>query len=151
MKSLRIGEVAKRLGLSRDIIRHYQRLGLISTVRRTESGYREFDPTVLGRIRAIQNALALGFTLTELEEFAQDRARGRAPCQRVRRLAEKRLADVDKELARLQLLKDALQATLLGWDQRLRDAGDAPAGLLDALANADVPIPSRPVLKRRRK
>jgi MerR family copper efflux transcriptional regulator len=53
-----IGEIAKMTGLSKDGIRHYEQLGLISSVPRTAGSkiYRDYDPSVLDTIEQIRGA-----------------------------------------------------------------------------------------------
>lgn len=53
-----IGEIAKITGLSKDGIRHYEELGLISSVPRKAGSktYREYDPSVLETIEQVRGA-----------------------------------------------------------------------------------------------
>src|ERR1051325_10149499 len=79
---LRIGELARLNSLSPDTLRHYERLGLLSAAR-TPGRFREYGRDAVHRIRVIQAALAIGFTLAELSGIRAERAAGRAPGQRV--------------------------------------------------------------------
>ena len=65
-----IGEVARRSGLSKDTLRHYESLGLIhSSPRRAGSRiYRDYDDTTLERLSLIAFAKMLGSTLRELAD-----------------------------------------------------------------------------------
>lgn len=47
-------------------IRHYEKKGLISSVRQ-ENNYREFDETAVERIKTIQYYLGLGMTAEQTE------------------------------------------------------------------------------------
>jgi len=138
---LRIGEVARRTGLSPDSLRHYERLGLLPQAPRTVGGERRYPESCLRRIRVVQAALAVGFTLKELSSAFSDRRTGRHPCARVRALAQGKLDDVARRIEELIRLREALRRTLATWDERLGAARGEPAGLLDALA--DAPITSR--------
>lgn len=63
---MKIGELARRSGLSASRIRFYERIGLLKTVTRQSNGYRRYPPealTVLSMITAGQQA---GFSLDEL-------------------------------------------------------------------------------------
>jgi DNA-binding transcriptional MerR regulator len=137
---LRIGEVARRTGLSPDSIRHYERLGLIPTAPRSVGGLRLYPESAVRRVQVVQAALAVGFTLRELASAFAERRAGRPPCRRVHALARTKLAEVERRIEDLQRLQEALSRTLRDWDMRL-DRGEGPAGLLDALA--DAPITSR--------
>src|SRR5262249_34915889 len=147
---LRIGIVARAAGLSPDAIRHYERKGLLSVAERTEGGYRVYRDEDLRRVRVIQAALAAGFTIDELARIFAERRAGRAPCRRVRSLAEEKLARVDAQLAELRGLRKALARTLGDWDRRLgATPAGRPAGLLEALADSmsEAAWPSRPLLR----
>ena len=62
---MRIGEVARLTGVSRDTVRHYERRGLLKTTPRTEGGYRMYSPDAVEQIRLVRSALAVGFTIAE--------------------------------------------------------------------------------------
>lgn len=134
---LRIGELAQIAGLSPDTLRHYERLGLLSATR-TPGRFREYGRDAVHRIRVIQAALAIGFTLSELSEILAERAAGRAPCQRVRKLAAAKLVALTKQIEELSHLRRQLEHTLVTWDTQLSGtAPGVPARLLDALATRD--------------
>lgn len=65
-----IGEIARRSGLSKDGLRHYEALGLIhSTPRRAGSRtYRDYDETTLERLALVALGKRLGFSLREMAE-----------------------------------------------------------------------------------
>lgn len=64
---MRIGEIAERAGLSTKALRYYERVGLIDEPTRTQSGYRDYDESVLDRLRFIRSAQAAGLTLGEIK------------------------------------------------------------------------------------
>ena len=47
---MRVGDVARRAGVSADTIRYYERLGLLDPPRRTAAGYRLYGPDALERV-----------------------------------------------------------------------------------------------------
>ena len=62
---LSIGEIAHRTGVSRRMLRHWEQEGLLSpALVDPVTGYRRFQATQLGRIRAIAELRDLGFSLT---------------------------------------------------------------------------------------
>lgn len=134
---VRIGTVARSARLSPDTVRHYERLGLLQSVSRTEGGFRLYEGDSLRRVQVIQAALRAGFSLRELSEIFAERRAGRAPCRRVRAMAAEKLTAVEVELRRLQHLRRALRQTLVEWDRRLTRAPSGQmVGLLEALATA---------------
>lgn len=106
--TLKIGEVARQTGISVEAIRYYERLGLVQEALRTDSGYRKFEPGVVRRLRFVQRAQALGFSLQEIRELLELRASPAASASEVHRLAEAKLAEVDRKLAELARIREAL-------------------------------------------
>ncbi|HMJ13483.1 MAG TPA: heavy metal-responsive transcriptional regulator [Polyangiaceae bacterium] len=134
---LRIGELARAVGLSPDTLRHYERLGLLAHVGRTAGGFRQYPPQALRRVRTIQAALEIGFSLQDLAGLFRARAAGRPPCREARRLAGTKLAELNQELARLAALRAELERVIERWDDQLaRSKPGTPALLLETLADA---------------
>lgn len=142
--ALHIGDVARRTRLSPDTLRHYERRGLLPRAPRSPGGYRLYGPDAEQRVRVVQAALALGFTLDELGAVLRERAQGRSPCRRVRALAEEKLRALEVQIAELTELRGALASTLTEWDARLaKTPAGAPARLLEALAERLGAFPRR--------
>ena len=77
---MQIGKVGKRVGLSVDAIRFYERNALLPRPPRTQGGFRQFDESdveTLGFIRRVQN---LGFTLREIRDLLELRRTRLRPC-----------------------------------------------------------------------
>lgn len=103
MMQYHIGDVSRIVGMSVDTLRYYERIGLLSRVARTPSGIRIYNDEDLSRLRFIQRAQIMNFSLSEigaLLEFRKDPARSK---KNVRDLATAKLEDID---TRLQSLKD---------------------------------------------
>lgn len=66
---MRIGEVARKTGLSVHTLRFYEREGLIPPPARGPSNYREFSSASLDRLKVIREAQQLGFTLAQTREI----------------------------------------------------------------------------------
>jgi DNA-binding transcriptional MerR regulator len=132
--------LAQLTGVSTDTLRHYERRGLLAHPPRTAGGYRRYPNEAVGRVRLIQRALVIGFSLEELARVFRERATGGAPCRKVRGIVEERLVAIDEQLADLKQLKRDLRTLLDEWDARL---GGTPAGqrahLLDSLAHREAP------------
>ncbi|WP_055326520.1 heavy metal-responsive transcriptional regulator [Ralstonia solanacearum] len=67
---MRIGELCKRAGVSRDTVRYYERMGLLdkATQPHATNTYKRYSELSLQRIRLIVHAKALGFTLAEIND-----------------------------------------------------------------------------------
>ena len=64
-----IGQVASHSGVGVETIRFYEREGLIVQPSRPESGFRQYPPDTVGRVRFIQRSKALGFSLREIGDI----------------------------------------------------------------------------------
>ena len=137
--------LAAATGVSTDTLRHYERLRLLGPVSRTAAGYRRYPPECVARVRLVQRALLIGFSLRELAGVLGHRDRGGAPCGRVRSLVGERLDRLDERLVELTALRDEMRRLLAEWDARLAATpANRQARLLDMLAG-------RPALNERRR
>jgi DNA-binding transcriptional MerR regulator len=128
------GELSRLAGISADTLRHYERLGVLPKPHRTNGGYRDYPATSLDRVRLIQSALKVGFSLPELATILRMRDRGEVPCQRVRAIAEHKLEEVKQQINDLLGMRDQLERILKDWDARLALSGKGkPARLLESL------------------
>lgn len=67
---LSIGEIAHSTGVSRRMLRHWEQEGLLSpALVDPVTGYRRYQDTQLGRIRAIAELRDLGFSLSEIRQL----------------------------------------------------------------------------------
>jgi DNA-binding transcriptional MerR regulator len=132
--SLRSGELAKLTQVSTDTLRHYERIGLLPRPPRSAGGYRQYSPDSVPRVRLVQSALSIGFSLRELVRILHVRDRGGAPCKQVRALASRKLEEIGRRIVELQRFEKQLSAILSGWDERLSRTPDGRrAGLLESL------------------
>jgi MerR family transcriptional regulator, copper efflux regulator len=127
--------LAKLTGVSPDTIRHYERKGVLPAPPRTANGYRRYPADAVQRVRLVQRALTIGFTLDELQRVLRQREKGGAPCREVRAIVAARFAELQERVKDLTALRDELAQVLDDWDDRLKAT---PAGrqarLLDALS-----------------
>ena len=131
---MRIGEVAAKAGVSADTVRHYEKLGLIPGITRSEGGLRNYGPESLRRVLLVRRALVFGFSLTELRGYFTSRDRGDAPCRQVRMAADKKLQEVENQMRELRTVREAMRRVIVEWDETLDGAADgAKLHLLDRL------------------
>ena len=146
---MRSGELARAAGVSVDTLRHYEKKGLLPAPHRGDNGYRLYAPGAVHRVRVIQRALDMGFTLDDLARVLRQRDAGGAPCGEVRAIAAARLEELESRIASLIGLRDELRALVQEWSDRLATLPPGQrAGLLDALA-ATVPTASAAQSRRR--
>lgn len=106
---LKIGQLAKDIGVNIETIRYYERLNLLGPTSRLPSGYRLYNRDSQRRLRFIKNAQALGFTLHEIEELLDLQVSSTARCGDVQRKAEAKLKHVEAKVQDLQSLAMALR------------------------------------------
>jgi MerR family copper efflux transcriptional regulator len=91
-------------------LRYYERRGLLPKTSRLASGYREFDSATVGLVRFIKNAQELGFTLNEIRELIALRADRSRSDEDVRRVASRKIEEMDRRIRQLAEMKDELAA-----------------------------------------
>jgi DNA-binding transcriptional MerR regulator len=135
MAQLRIGEIAHQAGVSPATVRLYERKGLLPAAIRSSNGYRGFPADTIARMKLIQCALAVGFTINELSRILRRRDSGGAPCRDVQSLAREKLAELTRRRRELDRLCRLLKTTLRRWEAALaKTPRGKRAGLLDSLA-----------------
>jgi MerR family transcriptional regulator, copper efflux regulator len=108
MEALTIGQLAKQAGVGVETIRFYEREGLIARPERRPSGYRQYTPDAVRRVRFIRHAKELGFALKEVQELLELRVDPVSSCAHVREHAQAKIADIEARIAALERMKAAL-------------------------------------------
>jgi DNA-binding transcriptional MerR regulator len=108
---MKIGEVAGQAGVSVDTVRFYERVGVLPPPARTESGYRDYVPGTVDRIRLTRQLQAIGFTLSDSVDALAAHDAGGATCESERWRLEAVLARVDAKLAELTALRGRIVQT----------------------------------------
>lgn len=104
-----IGIAASRSGVSAKMVRHYESLGLLPAIDRTEAGYRRYTEREVHTLRFIRRARDLGFSMVEIAELLrlwQDRERTSAG---VRRIAQRHVEDLERKIAELTAMRRTLE------------------------------------------
>jgi len=109
--------VAKKASVGVETIRFYERGGLIDEPPRRPSGYRQYPPSVVPRLRFIRAAKDLGFTLPEIRELLALRVESQARCGDVKRLAAAKIADIEARIASLRRMLQALTKLAKSCDE----------------------------------
>lgn len=68
-RSMHIGELAERTGLSLRTLRHYDEVGLVKASGRTDGGFRVYTETDYERLMLIRRMKPLGFSLEEMADL----------------------------------------------------------------------------------
>lgn len=107
-----IGELAGRAGVNPKTIRFYEDAGVLPPPERTSSGYRRYGSDDLERLAFVRRAQQLDLRLEEITEILALRDRGQAPCDLVREMAERRLAEVEERIVELHQIREQLRDLL---------------------------------------
>jgi Cu(I)-responsive transcriptional regulator len=106
---MNIGEAAKRSGVSAKMVRHYESLGLLPGVARTDAGYRQYADREVHTLRFIRHARELGFSMAEIAELVKLWQNQRRSSANVKKIAQKHLADIDAKMAEMAAMRKTLQ------------------------------------------
>ncbi len=130
MKLQTIGQLAKSTKVSVETIRFYEKQGLIAEPQRTPSGYRQYSSDSIRRIRFIQRAKELGFTLKEIGELLSLKATPGILCADIKAQAATKLENINNKILTLERMKNALMTLI----KKCPDAGAvSECPILDAL------------------
>jgi MerR family copper efflux transcriptional regulator len=103
-----IGEAALRSGVSAKMVRHYESLGLLPEVARTEAGYRLYGERQVHSLRFIRRARDLGFSMAEITALMALWHDPRRASSSVKRIATAHIADLDRRMAELAQMRQTL-------------------------------------------
>jgi DNA-binding transcriptional MerR regulator len=127
---LTIGELARRAGVTASALRYYEELGLLPRPARI-SGQRRYPESAARLVAAILLYSDAGFTLAE--QRALMAARDSAPRDR-RQLMERKLAELDEQIARAQAVRDAIRHGLRCPHEDITQCPNFNAGVTARLA-----------------
>ncbi len=127
---MKIGELAKRSGLSAHTIRYYERIGLLPHADRNRSGQRDYDASILVWIAFLDRLKATGMPIRDMLRYAALREQGTGT------EAERGLL-LARHRERVRAHLHELQACLVVLDTKI--AGYA--GNTERMENHDASIP----------
>lgn len=109
-----IGEFARRVGTSKDTIRFYTRLGMLSSVDKQAGSrtYAMYDESQVERYEFIEFCKELGFTLKDIGLALGEMDAGTFSDQRRQTLVENKLLEIEAKIAELRAVHKRLRATL---------------------------------------
>ena len=129
---MNIGEASKQSTVSAKMIRHYESLGLLPEVARSEAGYRQYDDAAIHTLRFIRRARDLGFSIAEIEQLLALWRNRRRSSRQVKRIALEHAADLQRRIDAMQAMRRTLEH--LAGCCHGDDRPDCP--ILDDLAGA---------------
>ena len=120
---MKIGELAKRSGLSAHTIRYYERIGLLPYAVRDQSRRRDYDTSILTWIEFLGRLKSTGMPIRDMLRYAELREKGGTEAQR-REVLERHRHRVGAHVAELQACLLVLDAKLAGYadvEKRMND------------------------------
>ncbi len=106
---MKIGELAKKSGLSAHTLRFYEKQGLIKVNNRSESNYRIYSSADLNTAKFIKRSREMGFSLEEVEVFLSIRAdRPAHICADAKSITALKITEVEDKISELQQMLLAL-------------------------------------------
>jgi DNA-binding transcriptional MerR regulator len=110
--TLSIGDIGRLLGVSADTLRYYEKIGLLPRISRSASGIRRYGEKDLSRLRFIQRAQKMGFSLSEIAQLLAMRDNPQRARESVRKLTAAKLDEVETRLEELTLLRNEMRLLL---------------------------------------
>lgn len=108
-------EVAKRAEISKETLRYYESIGLVTPPQRLANGYRSYKPAVLDELRFIKLAQTAGFTLNEIKPAIPHLQQPVPQCPQLIAAIRAQIGRVDDKIDELQ----AARALLNRWLDKL--------------------------------
>lgn len=145
MGHMNIGDAAAAAGVTPKMIRHYESLGMIPDVQRTEAGYRLYSDREVGMLRFIRQARALGFSVKQIDALlALWRDDSRAS-REVKELARQQLAELEERQREI----DEMRTTLSALVAKCKGDDDPHCAILEELSAAGQPakVDGKPAAK----
>lgn len=128
-----IGKAAELSRVSAKMVRHYESLGLLRTLARTDGGYRQYTESDVRTLQFIKRGRDLGFSMAEIAELVnlwQDHKRASAS---VKRIAQKHVDELNQRIESMQAMRRSLSRLL----QSCHGDGRPECPILDDLAGVE--------------
>jgi MerR family copper efflux transcriptional regulator len=107
-----IGAAARLSNISAKMVRHYESLGLLTSVARTDSGYRQYNQADVRTLQFIKRARDMGFSMAEISELVSLwNNRGRSSAS-VKRVAQKHVDELTQRIEAMQAMRRTLASLL---------------------------------------
>ena len=133
---MNIGQASEGSGVHAKMIRYYESIDLIAPASRTESGYRQYAPNDVEKLRFIKRSRDLGFSIARIKTLLSLWGDGERHSADVKNLARQYIAELDEDIEKLQSIRRELStlADCCHGD----DQPDCP--ILDGIASAEAGV-----------
>ena len=118
---VKIGEIAKRLAVSTDTLRYYEKQGILTSSLRSSSGYRLYTKHDIAQLEFVLRAKKVGFTLNEIKELLAIKVDKKShSCQEVKQFTSEKISQVEEKITELSVILNSLKLlnqTCCGGDE----------------------------------
>ena len=114
----RVGEIADRIGFTKEMVRNYEEYGIIESHRDPDNGYRWFDCNALWEANKLRSFRSMGFSLQESKELLV--------CDDLERMVnafQQRMEVLQQNMARLSALLQTVKKVEMYYEQLKNDRG----------------------------
>ncbi|MFG3130463.1 MerR family transcriptional regulator [Streptomyces tendae] len=115
---MRIGELARKTGVTPRALRYYEEQNLLVS-QRSDSGQRHYAETAVDQIRLIRELYAAGLSSKTIAELTPCVIDGKATPELLDRLAVER-DGIDRHIADLSRTRDRLDSVIAGASANMR-------------------------------
>jgi len=116
--TMRVNELAKKLGISADSIRYYTRAGFVVPGKDQTNGYKIYRERDEQRLRFILSARRLGFSVADVAQILNEADGGKSACPTVRHLFALRLQQTTQRFDDMQKLRKRILTALNEWGSK---------------------------------
>jgi Cu(I)-responsive transcriptional regulator len=127
---LKIGDLAKATDTKVETIRYYEHVGLLAAPARTAGNYRAYRAEHLNRLSFIRRARDLGFSIDQVRTLLNLSDQKQRSCEAVDAIAREHLAEVERKIADLTVLRRELKELI----DQCRQGTIAECRIVEALA-----------------
>ncbi|WP_114357152.1 MULTISPECIES: MerR family transcriptional regulator [Rhodopseudomonas] len=113
---MKIGDLARRTGLTAHTLRYYERIGLLPRASRDSSGKRDYDASILTWIAFLGRLKTTGMPIRDMLAYAELRARGAATENARRVLLQQHRDKVRAHVVELQACLTVLDTKIAGYE-----------------------------------
>lgn len=112
---LKIGQVARQVGVTAKAIRFYEAKRVLPRPTRGANGYRLYGHDAVETLTFVKQAAGLGLTLAEIREIIAIRQGGEPPCVHVRSSLQGKVRELDRKLRDLIDMRRQIRRSLATW------------------------------------
>lgn len=105
---MKIHQLADRCGVGKKTIRYYEQIGLLPAAERSDSGYRDYGESDIGRLVFIRRCRELQIPIQELKKLVRVQMDQQAPCAEVDQIIKAQLTKVRARIDELRQLEESL-------------------------------------------